>query len=314
MSSNILFFLIRLMPGNIIDSLIGLYISRYGMSYEDAYRLLSASFGIALEKPLHEQYISFLLNIFTGKLGLSMGYSNIPVIEIVAAAIPWTVFTVSIGLFSSFIIGILLGLLAAYKHGSIIDRFITTLSTITAAIPNYVFAYLLIVIFVTNARLFPMVGAYDASLVTPGFNLPFIIDVLRHAFLPILSYFIASFGNWVLYMRSNVITVLGEDYVQAAKARGLSKSRIMWMYVGRNAMLPLFTLLAINIGYIFGGSTLIEFVFTYPGIGYYISRSVSTRDYPLMQGLFFILIISVTLSNLIADFVYSRLDPRVRFE
>jgi peptide/nickel transport system permease protein len=182
------------------------------------------------------------------------------------------------------------------------------------AVPNYVFAYLFIVIFVVTFHLFPMIGAYDASLTTPGFNLSFFVDVLRHAFLPILSYFVTSLGSWVLYMRNNAIVVLGDDYVQAAKARGLPESRITWTYVGRNAMLPLFTLLAINIGYIFGGSTLIEYIFTYPGIGYFISRSVSTRDYPLIQGLFFIITVAVTLSNLIADLIYSRLDPRVRFE
>jgi len=313
-TSNIIFFLIRLLPGNIIDALIGFYVDRLGMTYTDAYRLLSSTFGLQLTKPLHEQYIDYMINLFTGNLGYSIAYSNMPVISIVARAIPWTVLTVSIGTITAFLAGILVGLLAAYKHGSFIDRFITLFSTASAAIPNYIFAYFFIILFVIQFHLFPITGAYDAAKVSPGFNAPFILSVLRHAFLPILSYFVASFGSWTLYMRGNTVSVLGEDYVMAAKARGLRGTRIAWMYVGRNAMLPLFTILAINLGYIFGGSTLIESVFAYPGIGYFISQSVSTRDYSLMQGLFFILTVAVTVSNFMADLLYSRLDPRVKFE
>lgn len=313
-TTNLIFFLIRLMPGNIIDSLIGFYVDRLGMTYTDAYRLLSASFGIALNKPLHEQYASFLYNIFTGKLGESIGYGRTPVINIIAKAIPWTVLTVTIGLLTSFLAGILFGLLAAYKHDSAVDNILKLVSTFTTAIPNYIFAYAFIIVLSSRLNLFPMFGAYDAVKVTPSFSAPFILNVLHHAALPILSYFVANWGGWVLYMRSNTVSVLGEDYVLAAKARALSEFRIAWMYVGRNAMLPLFTMLAISIGYIFGGSTLIEYVFTYPGIGFYISRSVGTRDYPLMQGLFLVITVAVTISNLMADVVYSRLDPRVRFE
>jgi len=312
-TSNIIFFLIRLLPGNIIDALINEYI-RLGMSYTDAYRLLSANFGFQLNEPLHEQYIDYMVNLFTGNLGYSMAYNKMPVISIIAQSIPWTVFTVSIGTITAFFAGILIGLLAAYKHGSFIDRFITFFSTVSAAIPNYIIAYFLIIIFVINFRKFPIAGAYDAATVSPGFNIPFIASVLRHAFLPILSYFIAASGSWILYMRGNTVSVLGEDYVMAAKARGLKSTRIVLMYVGRNAILPLFTILAINLGYILGGSTLIESVFVYPGIGFFISQSVRLRDHSLMQGLFFILTVSITVSNLLADLLYSKLDPRVRFE
>jgi len=313
-TSNIIFFLIRLLPGNIIDALVSFYVDRMGMTYTDAFRLLSSTFGLQLTKPLHEQYIDYMVNLFTGNLGYSIAYNNMPVISLVAQAIPWTVLTVSIGTITAFVAGVLVGLLAAYKHGSFIDRFITLFSTVSAAIPNYIFAYFFIIIFVIQFHLFPITGAYDAAKVSPGFNAPFILSVLRHAFLPILSYFVASFGSWTLYMRGNTVSVLGEDYVMAAKARGLKSTRIAWMYVGRNAMLPLFAILAINLGYIFGGSTLIESVFAYPGIGYFISQSVGVRDYSLMQGLFFILTVAVTVSNFMADLLYSRLDPRVKFE
>jgi len=264
--------------------------------------------------PLHEQYFMYITRTFRGDLGRSRRFAGIPVIEIACRSLPWTIFTVSTGFLASFTAGMVLGIIAAYKRGSPLDTLISIISTIDAAIPNYLFALILLVLFAGMINLFPGFGAYDADKVTPGLNIPFILNVLHHAALPILSYFIASFGSWALYMRSNTISVLREEYVFAAKARGLKDSRIAWKYVGRNAMLPLFTLMAINLGYVFGGSTLIEYVFSYPGIGYYISIGISARDYPLMQGLFFILTVAGTLSNLMADIIYSRLDPRARFE
>jgi len=300
------------MPGNPIDYLVTQYVES-GIPYDEAYRLVSAAFRISLNKPLHVQYLEFLFNLLKGDLGESIVYRS-PISSILAYAIPWTIFTVSLGLFLSFLGGIFLGLLCAYKRSSWIDRILSILATSSVAIPNYILAYIFIIIFCRLLRLFPMRAAYDPVRVTPGFNLPFIIDVLYHAILPMLCYFAAGFGTWLLRMRNSTVSVLGEQYISFARARGLPERRIMWKYVGRNAILPVFTILAINIGYIFGGSALIENIFQYPGIGYYISYAVFTRDYPLMQGVFFLLTVTVTLSNFIADILYSRLDPRVRAE
>jgi len=309
---NIIFFLIRFMPGNPIDYLVTQYVEA-GMPYDEAYRFVSAAFRISLNKPLHIQYLEFIQSLVMGDLGESIVYKS-SISRILAFAIPWTVFTVSLGLFISFIGGVFLGLLCAYKRNSWIDKILSVFATSSVAIPNYILAYIFIIIFCRLLRILPIRGAYDPTNVTPGFNLPFIIDIMYHAVLPTLCYFAAGFGTWLLRMRNSTVSVLGEQYIFYGRARGLPERRIIWKYVGRNAILPIFAILAISIGYIFGGSALIENIFQYPGIGYYISYAVFTRDYPLMQGVFFLLTVAVTLSNFIADILYSKLDPRVKTE
>ena len=123
---------------------------------------------------------------------------------------------------------------------------------------------------------------------------------------------LTTVGGWTLAMKSSTIATLGEDYITVAKARGLPEGRIMTSYVGRNASLPLFTSLAISIGFIVGGSTLIEFIFVYQGVGQLLLNSIVQRDYPVMQGIFLIITMTVILANFLADFLYSRLDPRIR--
>ena len=148
--------------------------------------------------------------------------------------------------------------------------------------------------------------------VTPGFNLLFILSALYHAALPIFAYTIQHLGGWILIMKSSAISVLGEDYVTAAQARGLKERTIAISYVGRNAILAPFTSLAIIFGGMLGGATLIETVFAYPGIGFFFGKAVALRDFPLMQGLFLLTIGGVILATLVADFLYAAIDPRVR--
>ena len=159
--------------------------------------------------------------------------------------------------------------------------------------------------------LFPSKGAYS-STVTPGFNFEFIISVLKHAALPILAYFLTTLAGWIMGMKANCLSVLGEDYINYAKARGISNKRIIFSYLGRNAMLPMVTSVAISFGMMFGGSPLIENLFVYPGVGYYLTTAISRRDYPLMQGMFLMIIVMVLLSGVFAEFLNTRLNPRLR--
>jgi peptide/nickel transport system permease protein len=187
-------------------------------------------------------------------------------------------------------------------------------SSILSAVPNYIWGLLILIIFGVQLKWFnigELRGTYDSSL-TPGFNLPFLLSVLEHAFLPVLVYVSGTLGTWVLTMRNSTISVLGEDYVNVARARGLPRIRIATAYVGRNAALPMFTLLAINIGFIIGGSIIIEELFVYKGLGSFLFWSISQRDYTSMQGVLLIIVMSVVFSNLLADLLYSWLDPRVR--
>jgi peptide/nickel transport system permease protein len=208
----------------------------------------------------------------------------------------------------------LLGMWSAYRRESVGDHAITTVSSVFSSIPNYLVGIMLVVFLGVQWKLLPitqMRGSMSPGM-QPGFTPEFIKDIFFHAALPIATYILTTVGTWALAMKSSTLATLGEDYVTVAKARGLSEWRIMTGYVGRNASLPLFTSLAISIGFIVGGSILIEFIFVYQGVGQLLLSSIQSRDYPVMQGIFLIISIAVILANLLAEFLYSQLDPRVR--
>lgn len=306
------FFLIRMMPGNPIQRAIQEYMMK-GIPEYQARNIVSTIFQLDLSTPVIEQYIQYLGNLARGTLGKSLTLAGTPVITLIGYALPWTVFVLSVSILASFLLGILTGVAMAYKRRSILDNVALTLSTVLTAVPNYIFAMFALFALAFIWPIFPKMGAYDITI-TPGFTPEFIFSVLYYASLPFLTYVATTVGGWALYMRGSTIDVLGEDYVMAAEARGLSSRRVMMSYVGRNAMLPLFTSLTISMGYIFGGSVLIETIFVYPGIGYLLSVAVSRRDYTIMQACFLLTTITVVLANFFADILYSKLDPRIRLE
>ncbi len=303
------FFLVRMMPGNPIDILINELMSM-GYSYEEAVTAVAGMVPFIPNEPLHIQYIQYISGILHGDLGKSITLAS-PVTRILAFGIPWTVFIVSISLLTSFTVGIILGMYMAYRRGSLLDKTLSLLASVTGGLPSYAIGVVFALFFGIQLKWFPVAGAYD-PYVTPGLNLEFIASIFHHAALPMFTYFVTTFGGWMLAMKSSTTSVLGEYYVQAAEARGLPEHRIVLTYVGRNALLPLFTRLAISLGYMFGGVTFIETIFTYPGIGRYLSLSISRRDYTLMSGCFLITTAAVVLANFLAELLYSRLDPRVR--
>ncbi|MEZ0537306.1 ABC transporter permease [Caldicellulosiruptoraceae bacterium PP1] len=307
------FFLLRLTPGSAIDGLARQLAQTNGITLEAAYERVAKMVNYNPREPLYKQLARYVNELLHGNLGTSMIYQTVTVNEIVAKALPWTVFVLSISLLISFLIGIQLGTRMAWKRNSILEPIVSLYATITSAVPGFIIAILLLVIFAYNLNWFPYNGAYDID-VTPGFNLPFFWSVIKHAFLPIFTYIVTSIGGWALAMKGSAVSVLGEDYVNAAYARGLTDRTIMKNYVRRNALLPLITSLAMNFGFMISGSTLIESIFSYPGMGYYIAQASSQRDYTLMQGLLLVTATAVIIANLIADLIYSKLDPRVSIE
>ncbi len=305
------FFLIRLMPGNAVDMLINEYMLM-GYSYEEAVSAVASIVPFTPDKPLLEQFIDYLKGILAGNLGKSFTLAT-PVTVILGYAIPWTVFIVSISLITSFTLGVVLGVYTAYRRGTISEKSLSIFASVSRAIPTYVIGVLFILLFAVRLRWFPTLGPYGSGI-KPGFTLDFIGSVLYHAALPLLTYVTTTVGGWMLAMKSNTISVLGEYYVRAAEARGLSGRRIMLTYVGRNALLPLFTRLAISFGVMFGGVVFIESIFSYPGIGSYLQYAIRYRDHVLMSGVFILTTIAVVAGNFLADLLYSRLDPRIRFE
>ena len=312
-ATTITFTLIRLLPGNPVDLRIDELTRDGAMTYEEARAQVAGLYAIELDAPLPQQYASFLWNVLHGDLGNSFLSRGTPVTGIILAVLPWTLFAVGTGLLLSFAVGIGLGLLAAYRRGSVFDQAVSTAGSIVSSVPNYLVAILLVLVLGVQLRIVPitqMRGAYSPG-VQPGLSLDFIGDVLFHAALPITVFFLTHIGHWILSMRNATLAALEEDFVVAARARGLPDSRITTAYVGRNAVLPLVTELAISVGFIVGGAVLIEQIFVYQGVGLRLLRAVAQRDYPVMQGILLLVTVSVVVANLVADLLYSRLDPRI---
>jgi peptide/nickel transport system permease protein len=309
----ITFALVRLLPGNPIDLRIDELTRDGAMTYEQARDQVSVIYPIDLSLPIPQQFLTYLWNVVRGDLGTSYLASGVSVTSIIFAVLPWTLFAVGTGLLLSFVVGIGLGLLAAYHRGSLFDQAVTTVGSVVSSVPNYLIAILIVLVFGVQLELIPitqMRGALSPGI-QPGFSLTFIGDVFFHASLPIFVFFLTNLGHWILSMRNATLAALEEDYVVAARARGLPESRITTAYVGRNAALPLVTQLAISVGFIVGGAVLIEQVFLYQGVGLRLLRAVAQRDYPVMQGILLLVTISVVVANLAADLLYNKLDPRI---
>lgn len=312
-ATSLTFFLIRLMPGNPIDIKIDELTKDGLMSYADARAQAASLFSIDLDRPIPEQYLSYLGSLVHGDIGYSFVSQGTPVMSIVLAVLPWTLFSVGTGLLLSFSVGVFLGLLAAYNRNKPLDHILSLGGSIISAVPQYFIALLIVVVLGVQLRWVPftsMRGATSSGIVA-GFTPQFIGDVLYHAALPISVYFLATLGHWILGMKSATVNALEEDYVNAARARGLSDGRIMTAYVGRNAVLPLVTQLAITAGLAIGGSILIEKYFVYQGVGLRLEAAILQRDYPVMQGILLMVTLSVVIANLLADVLYTRLDPRI---
>ncbi|HEV2127897.1 MAG TPA: ABC transporter permease [Thermomicrobiales bacterium] len=309
-----IFFLVRLLPGNPIEVYINQQITQYGYSYEDARAQAQSLFAIDVDQPVLLQYFDYLQNLAQGNLGMSVSSPGTTVGEVIESRLPWTLFSVGTALVISFIVGALLGMFMAYERGRFADSVLSSFASLSGSIPNFLGALLLLIFFGVKLEWIPFVDMRGS--LSPGqqveFSFAFVQDALYHATLPILVYVVFSIGSWMLLMKSSTISTLEEDYVAAGRARGVPEWRIAIFYVGRNAILPLFTQLTIAIGFVAGGSLLIEPIFAYEGIGSELWRSIQQRDYPMLQGIFLVVTVSVVVANLIADLFYSRLDPRIR--
>jgi peptide/nickel transport system permease protein len=308
------FFLVRLLPGSPVDVYINKLVTQYGMSYQDAANKAAALFAFNPSEPLILQYWDYLKALAHGDMGRSLLSQGTPVNSVIAAYLPWTLFCVGLSLLISFGLGVLLGMMMAYRREGLLDHVLSVVGSLLHSVPNYLLGILIVVFLGIQLSLFSvsdMRGAFSPG-VHPSFSPGFLGDVLYHAALPIVTYVLSTIGSWMLIMKSSTLATLEEDYVTVARARGLKDSRIRTAYVGRNAMLPLFSQLAIAAGFVVGGSLLVEWLYQYQGIGFLLYDSINQRDYPVMQGIFLIITIAVVAANLIADLLYSRLDPRVR--
>jgi peptide/nickel transport system permease protein len=303
------FFLVLDMPGNPAQAQEAQDVL-HGMTPQQAQRATAAIYGFVPKQPLPDQYGHYMWQLLHGNLGRSIAQEGTPVAHIVASAFPWTVILALSGIVISFLIGVALGVLAAVRRGTRAGDAITFGGAVINGIPVFVIALLLFYLFTTVWAIFPQ-GGNVSILYTPGWNAGYIGSVISHAVLPVTAYVLTIVGAWILTAKSSVISVLGDDFILAAELRGLKPS-IVIRYITRNAMLPLFTILAIALGLLFSGSVFIEDVFNYPGLGQLMITSIATKDFPVLDGAFLLIIVAVIVANIAADLVYPLIDPRIR--
>ncbi|MER5630955.1 ABC transporter permease [Streptomyces nitrosporeus] len=303
------FLIPRLMPGDPVEALM----SRYqGQLDTSAIASLKALFGLDENQSLWEQYTGYWSHLLDGDLGLSFTFFPTPVGEVISQSLPWTLALVGVTTLISFLLGTGIGVYSGWRRGSWLDGLLPV-TTFISAIPYFWLGLIAIALFAVEWQIFPAAGGYDNSLV-PAFDWPFVSSALYHGVLPGVTIVLSAVAGWILGMRNMMVTVSSEDYVTVAHAKGLSERRVMFSYAARNAVLPNISGFALSLGFIVGGTLLVEMVFSYPGIGYQLFQAVGAKDYPLMQGVFLIITLSVLAANLLADMAYALLDPRTRKE
>jgi peptide/nickel transport system permease protein len=301
------FFLPRLRPG---DPATALFARFRGQLRPEAMQALREVFGLT-PQPLIAQYFTYLGHVLRGDLGVSVAYFPSPVSSIIGTGLIWTAFLAGTALIVSFTVGTLLGVAAAWWRNGWLDTLLPPALALLGAFPYFWLAMVALYAFGFQLGWFPLGHAYGDD-VTPGMSGAFLADVLRHAALPVGTVVLATLGGWMLSMRNTMVAVLGSDYVNLARAKGLPPARVVLRYAARNALLPSVTGFGMALGFVLGGSLLTEIVFSYPGQGYLLVQAVRSQDYPLMQGIFLVITLAVLGANWLVDIAYLWLDPRTR--
>lgn len=309
----LMFIIPRLAPGDPVSAIVSRMAVQAGQVEQSEELIAEWRERFGLDEPIPVQYIKYIGNSLRFQFGYSMAYFPSTVQELIMRAIPWTIGLLTIATMISFVIGIAIGALIGWRPTPRILRTLLPVTLCFTSIPAFMLGILLIYIFAFALRAFPFGGAYARGL-SPEFSWDFISSVVHHGTLPAAAIVLTSMGYWALGMRAMMITNTGEDYMILAKAKGLKASRIFWMYGVRNAILPQVTALALSIGSIAGGSIIVEYIFTFPGMGYLLYQGILNNDYPLIQGIVFVLICGVALAVFLIDLLYPFLDPRITYE
>jgi len=299
------FILFRMMPGSPERVLL-----RNQYLTQEKIAEVRAEWG--LDKPLiPDQLVGFTQATISGDLGYSFFFRGTPVTEVIGQRFWPTIILIGLGELISIIVGLWIGARAGWNRGGLTDRFGSGLSLVLYSMPYFVIGMPLIIIFAAGLGWFPTSG-----MLTVGATYDSVVDRLvdfgRHLALPLATVSLGLIGGYSIIMRSSIIETRSEDYVMTARAKGLTDSRVLGSHAFPNAMLPMVTIIAINLGYVVGGAITAEVVFNWPGLGTLAVDALASRDYPVLQGVFMMLAITVVIANLAADVVYGFLDPRVR--
>lgn len=298
------FLLPRFMPGNPLALIAGVDVGL--LSPEQRAQVIA---NAGLDQPLFAQYFAYWGDLFRLDFGFSFR-QNRPIIDMIAERLPWTLLITGASLGVSALIGVVLGAASAWRRGRPTDVGMLSLMIALESLPSFWLGMLLVSIFAVQLGWLPSFGAITPAGRLDGMDA--ILDVVSHAILPVLTLSVLSVPGVYLTMRYSMLSVLGEDFIRTARAKGASERRVLFRHVARNALAPVVTVLALRLGYAFGGTVVIETVFSYPGLGRLVFESVSGRDYPVMQATFLVFTVAVLLANLLADLLYPLLDPRTR--
>ena len=298
------FILFRMMPGS-PERL--LHNPHLGQEQLDA---LKARWG--LDRPLFpDQLVAYLQATATGDLGVSIKFQNRPALDVISDFLWPTVLLIGLGEIVAIIIGLTVGAYAGWKRGGVVDKVGTGTSLILYSMPYFVIGMPLIIIFAAGLHWFPTSGMSSTSISSQGF-LEKIFDIGRHLVLPLATVSLGLIGSYSIIMRSAILETRSEDYMTTARAKGISDGRMLRSHAFPNALLPMVTIIAINLGYVVAGAITAEIVFNWPGLGTLTINALEERDYPVLQGIFLLLSVAVVIANLAADLLYGLLDPRVR--
>jgi peptide/nickel transport system permease protein len=304
------FIIPRLQPGDPAESIVRQMVGQNKSIDPAQLQAIRTMLGVP-NGNLFQQYFDYLNNIIHLNFGLSYSYFPYSVMHMIGQAMWWTIILVLTTQVIGFIVGNILGAFAAWRRNSAFDTFVSLGLSFVGTLPFFWIAMLLLFIFAFKLNWLPMSGGFSESS-TREFSAGYVGDILKHAVLPATAILLTAPIGWVMGMRNNMIQELGADYTRLAIAKGLKPWKIALLYSARNAILPNVTGFAISLGGIMGGVVFIEGIFDYPGLGRLLFQAVGNRDYPLMQALFLFTTVGVLLANLLADFLYGWLDPRVR--
>ena len=296
------FLLIHLAPGDPVHLLAG------QSGDEKYYEFIRAKFG--LNQPLTTQLWIYLSSVVCGDLGYSLAYQQ-SVASVIITRIPATLLLTISAVFVSSIVGVVLGVEAARRENSLIDRSINALALVGYSVPSFSVGHLLLIVFALRLGLFPAQNFSSSTQELTGFR--YGLDVLSHLVLPVTTLAVVYVAQIMRLTRTSMLNVLRENFVIAARAKGLSEGRVVYGHALRNALLPIVTVVGHDFGMLLSGAVLVETVFAWPGLGRLMLDALAMRDYPVLMGLFLMISVSVILVNFIVDMTYSALDPRIRY-
>ena len=259
---------------------------------------------LGLDKSMPEQYLAWLGEALKGNFGQSMSY-KMPVMPMLTKRLPSTILLMGVSLLVSLVLSIPLGLIAGYKKNTWVDNLISGFAYFGMSIPNFYFGLLLIIIFTAKLHWLPSSGMHTYGVDT-------VLDTAKHMIMPVMTMALSSMASKVRYVRANTIGQLAEEYVLAAKAKGTSNVTILFRHVLKNTLLPIITIVGMNMASLVCGSFIIESVFGWPGIGSFAMEAIGKRDYPIIMAYIMLSGFILVMGNFIADILYSFADPRIK--